>query len=92
VVLMSYAEGAIQRLRFMRVSGESSKELKRVARLYQRNLGLDANKLLAEAAKPGSVDNPLVGLGGKNADREQGATAVGLLGLRTRQGEDQEGG
>ena len=38
-------------------SGEPFSEQKRVAKLYERNLGLDWQKLIAEAAKPGPIDS-----------------------------------
>jgi hypothetical protein len=58
-------EGAVQRLRFMRVSCEPRSEIERKARLYERELGFDAARLLAEAEQPGPVDNPLLGVPGE---------------------------
>lgn len=61
---ISLYEHAVRKLRFMRVTGESRAEQERIANLYLRNLNLDPAKLLAEAAKPGSIDGyPMIKAG-----------------------------
>ena len=53
---LSHWDHAVMRLRFLRASGESRAEQERVAKIYQRNIGIDPDKLLLEASKPGPVE------------------------------------
>jgi len=53
---ISLYEHCVRRIRQMRVSGESEESIQLTLKNLQRNIAIDPEKLLAEAAKPGPID------------------------------------